>query len=117
MKRSSSTLLSIGVSAALIAAGIWFLGSRYGVGYGGRDLWFMPHGMMGAGGMGVVMILFWIIVVVALVLTISGVFAGRNGAQDKYRQEPDALTLLKRRYASGEIDKVQFDAMRHELNV
>lgn len=75
----------------------------------------MPLGMM-AGGMGVVMILFWIIVVVALVLTISGVYAGRNGTQDKHRQAPDALTILKQRYASGEIDKVQFDAMRHDLN-
>ena len=77
----------------------------------------MPYGMMAAGGMGVVMILFWIIVAAALVLMFSGVFAGRNGTQDKYRQEPDALTILKRRYASGEIDKKQFDAMRHDLNV
>lgn len=117
MKRSSSTLLSIGVSAALIAAGIWFLGSRYGVGYGGRDLWLMPHGMMAAGGMGVVMILFWGIVVIAIALIFSGAFAGRNRTHDDSRDRPEALQILERRYASGEIDKAQFEDMRKGLNV
>lgn len=77
----------------------------------------MPYGMMAGGGIGVLMILFWITVFIALILLISGVFAGRNDTQDKSRQEPDALNILKRRYASGEIDKTQFDALRHDLNV
>ena len=117
MKRSSSTLLSIGFSAALIAAGIWFLCSRYGIGYGSRGLWFMPYGMMAAGGMGVVMILFWGIVVVAIALIFSGAFAGRNRTQDDPHGRPEALQILERRYANGEIEKAQFEQMRKDLNV
>ncbi len=117
-KRTSSILLSIGISAALIAAGIWFLCGRYGDYYIGRGHWFTPYGMMGAGGgMGGVMILFWIIVIVALVLLFSGIFTGRSGTRGDTRQEPDALQILKRRYASGEIDKTQFEAMRKDLNI
>lgn len=118
-KRTSSILISIGSSAALIAAGIWFLYDRYGHYYTGSGHWFMPYGMMGTGGggMGVVMILFWIIVIVALVLLLSGIFSGRSHIQGDSRQEPDALQILKRRYANGEIDKAQFEAMRKDLNV
>ncbi len=78
----------------------------------------MPYGMMGAsGGMGVVMILFWLIVIVALVLLLSGIFTGRGTIHGDARQAPDALQILKRRYASGEIDKSQFEAMRKDLDI
>ena len=60
MKSKTAILMSLGLSVALIAMGIWFLsGNHFIFGYGGRG-WHMPHyRMMGFGGMGIFMILFW----------------------------------------------------------
>ena len=71
MKRNSATLFSIGLSVALIALGIWFLSSQYGLYRFGSGRWFMPHGMMTGGPVGLVMILFWVIVIVTLILSFS----------------------------------------------
>ena len=119
MKRTSSTLIGIGGTAALIAAGVWFFFSRQGSFYGGSGHWYMPYGMMSAGGIGMggAMIFIWIIFILALVLMGSTLFTNRSGTQCGCTQAPDALNILKRRYANGEIDKVQFDAMRKDLDV
>jgi putative membrane protein len=118
MRRFSATLISTGISAALIAAGIWFLYDQrgpYGYGDGGR--WpGLSHGMMlGAGGLGVVMILFWIIVLVALVLLVYGVASARRPASGGEKNESDALEILKQRYARGEIDQAEYQSRRYEL--
>jgi putative membrane protein len=111
MDRKTSTFLSIGISAALVAGAIWFLFNHH------RNMWAtgpwqMPHGMMiGGGGMGVLMILFWVVVIIALVLLISAVFSGRSTSS----HAESALEILQKRYARGEIDKVRYDAMRRDL--
>jgi len=123
MKRFSATLLSIGLSAALVAVGIWFLSSPHGLYRWGSGRWSMPYGGGGmmaggfGGGTGVVMILFWVIVMIALVLLISGVIArhGSGSTDDSFRSEPDALEILKRRYANGEIDRSEFETKRKVL--
>lgn len=109
MNRKTSTLLSIGISAALVAAAIWFLFNHH------NDMWSagpwpMPHGMIGGGAMGLVMVLFWGVVVTALILLVSAALSGRNP-----REPVNALEILKRRYARGEIDKGRFKAMRRDL--
>lgn len=104
----------------MIAAGIWFFSSPYHYGrfnYGG-GAWFMPYGMMAGGaGVGLVMFLFWIIVIVSLAVLVSGLFAGRSDARNACGNwsGPDAVEILKRRYARGEINKVEYEQMRHEL--
>ncbi len=117
MKSKTATLLSLGLSAALIAVGIWFLSDYHSLfGYGGRG-WHMPHHrMMGPGGMGFIMILFWVMVLGAVVLVISSLLSGRSHS-DRRMPDPqqDAVEILKRCYARGEIDKTQFDAMRREV--
>jgi putative membrane protein len=112
MNRKTSSLLSIGISAALVAGAIWFLFNHH------NDMWVtgawpMSHGMMmGGGGMGILMILFWAMVIIALVLVISALFSGRR----KLFQNPEnAMEIIQKRYARGEIDKGQFDAMRRDL--
>ena len=114
MKRISAFLFSIGLSAGLIALGIWFLASRHGLYRFSRGDW-MPHDMMTGGPMGFVMILFWIVVIAALVLLISGVLTVRRTTADTLSDAPDALEILKRRYAKGEIDRAEYEAMRLDL--
>ncbi|RJQ78139.1 MAG: SHOCT domain-containing protein [Desulfobacteraceae bacterium] len=115
MRRFSATLISIGISAALIAAGIWFLSGQSGAYPYGSGRWHMPYGMMMGGGMGVVMILFWLIVLAALILLISGIVSNRRTAAPGVDNEPDALEIVKRRYARGEIDTAEYESKRREL--
>ena len=116
MNRKTSTLLSLGVSAVLIAGGIWmiyrhnagmWLGSgRWGMGY---------HSMMG-GGMGIVMIIFWVVLVGALVLLVSGVVNSIRGSQAKNDKLQKPLEILKERYARGEIEKAEYEDKRRSLS-
>jgi putative membrane protein len=114
MNRNTSTLVAIGIAAAMIAAGIWYLYDHHiGMFYGaGRGL--IGPGMMAGGGMGIVMILFWTILLVALVLVVSGAASGfRNRGNTTDASDP--LEILKRRYAKGEIDKAEYETKRHDL--
>lgn len=118
MNRKNSTLLSLGISMALIAGAIWFLFDHHsGFGYGGYGRWSMPHqAIMGGGGFGIFMILFWVVVIGAIVMVVSGIAGGgRVADRDDPQRPPDAMEILDRRYASGEIDKTQYQAMKKEL--
>ncbi len=64
---------------------------------------------------GIVMMLFWVIVLVAVVWGIV-VFtrnAGRSNQPGPHGEAP--LDILKRRYAAGEINKEQYDEMKRTL--
>jgi len=90
--------------------------AQWGQQYGGG--WGMGPGMMGGWGLGwlgmIMMLAFWALVIVALVLLIrwlaqvsrGGAFGGRG---------PQALEILKERYARGEIDKEEFEAKKRDL--
>jgi len=119
MDRKASTMISLGISLALIAAGIWFLYDHHNyTGYGDSD-WVMPHHMMmGGGGMGIIMILFWVVVFATFALLVSGLVTRRrssNGFGRNFSPKPDALKILKQRYARGEIDKFEFETMKQDL--
>lgn len=114
MNRKTSTFLSIGISAALVAGAIWFLFNHHSNMWASGFWQQMPHGrgmMIGGAGMGFLMILFWAVVVIALVLLVSAVFPGRRASS----HAKSALEILQERYARGEIDKGRFDAMRRDL--
>ena len=67
------------------------------------------YGMMGFGmGFGFIfMLLFWGLVIWLIVTLINASQANKNGSY--------SITILKKRYASGEITKKQFEEMKREL--
>jgi putative membrane protein len=74
--------------------------------------------MMGWGGgwgwswFGIVhMVLWWFLIILGIVVLAKWLFGGgsRNPEGDR------ALTILRERYARGEIDKQEFDARRRDL--
>jgi putative membrane protein len=119
MNRKTSTLISVGISVALIAAGIWFLYNHYYYfGYGDSG-WNMPHQMMiGGGSMGIIMIILWVVLLTAIVLLVSGLITRRpfsDQSGGKPLADSDALEILKRRYASGEISKIEYEDIKQDL--
>ena len=115
MNRKTSTLLRLGVSALLIAVSLWFLYNHNTGIWPENGRWAMGHhGAMG-GGMGIVMIIFWVVLIAAFVLLISGAVNGILGAKQNKDDAPNPLEILKQRYARGEIGKVEYEEMRQDL--
>ncbi len=72
------------------------------------------HPMMwGAWGfeMMIMMILFWVLIIVAVVLGIRWLVG-----QGKEARSDSALEILRQRYARGEINKEEFDTKRKDLS-
>lgn len=122
----SNPWLKLGIVAVVFTAGFWLFNNwDYGPLNSFRGYWNMGRGgygghMMGWGsgyGMGIGMLLFWGLIIYAIVSLISGSFSKRQDPGQPADQTDDALQILKKRYARGEIDKAQFDAMRRDLNV
>ena len=89
MNRKSSILLSLGFSIALIAAGIWILCGYQNNLCFSHDGWMMPyHLMTGGGGMGIVLILFWVAVLSAIGLVISGMISNRRSSGRNSSEKP-----------------------------
>ncbi len=114
MNRTTSTLLSLGVSAVLIAVGVRFLYNHMGI-WPEHGRWAMGHHSIMGGGMGIVMILFWVLLIAAFVLLISGALNGIRGAKQNQDDAPNPLEILKQRYARGEIDKTEYEEKRRDL--
>ena len=97
MEKDKNTLILIAVAVLI---GLFFLG---GLGMGG-------YGMMGFGmGFGVIfMLLFWGLIIWLIVTLV-------NANQSGKKESEDSLSILKKRYASGEITKKQYGEMRKEL--
>ena len=98
MEKDKITLIWIAI-AVLIA--LFFLG---GLGMGG-------YGMMGFGmGFGAIFMLLFLGIIIWLIVTLV------NANQSSKKESEDPLSILKRRYASGEITKSQYEEMRKELS-
>ena len=71
-------------------------------------------GAMGGFG-GIIMILFWGLVLAGIVMLVKAFLneAGRN--QDPRRTSPKALETLRERYAAGEIEKIEFEQKKQDL--
>ena len=97
MEKDKNTLVWILI--AVIA--IFFLIGSFGMG---------GYGMMGFGmGFGFIfMLLFWGLIIWIIITLINASQSNKN--------EPNSLTILKRRYASGKITKKQYEEMRKELS-
>ncbi len=79
----------------------------------------MPGWMMSGWGMGygffgwLMMFLFWILIIAAVVLGVRWFID--QGKLKGSSVEETPLDILKKRYASVEIDKEEFETMRREL--
>jgi len=79
----------------------------------------MPGWMMSGWGMGygffgwLIMFLFWILIIAAVVLGVRWFID--QGKLKGSSVEETPLDILKKRYASGQIDKEEFETMRREL--
>lgn len=71
--------------------------------------WGMGYGFFGW----LMMFLLWIIIIAAVVLGVRWLMNG--GKQEGSRREETPLDILKKRYASGEIDNEEFETMRREV--
>ena len=71
------------------------------------------HNMMGWGG-GIGMILFWILLIVVMIVLIKFLMSKPN---EKAENKETPLEILKRRYASGEIDKAEYEEKRKDLQI
>lgn len=77
-----------------------------GYGWGMHPMW----GVWGAGMM-LMMLVFWGVVIVAIVLGIRWF-----GSQGRPRSSDTALEILRQRYARGEIDKQEFEVKKRDLS-
>ena len=85
--------------------GNYFGNSMMGFGYG-----------YGAGWLGIIlMMLFWILVVVAIVAFIGWLVRRANVAPHNNNNRNQAIDILKERYAKGEINKEEFKAKKKDL--
>lgn len=69
----------------------------------------------GWGAMGIGMLLFWALIVAAVVALVRGIGAGWSKDSESRPRERTALDILGERYARGEIDKTEFEQKRHDL--
>ncbi len=76
-------------------------GMMDGYGYG--------YGMMG-GSYWILWLIFWILVIIGLVLLIKYLWEGGGT-----KRADSAIEILKRRYASGEISKEEFEEKKKDL--
>ena len=127
MRQANRGLLTaLGVLIAVLLIGPVLTGGMMGTGVMGPGMmgWGYAGGIPGAAngwmwglGMalgGLIMLAFWgaiILAIVLLVQSVTGQFTGRRGAG----RADDPLTILRRRYAAGEIDQATFERMRSEL--
>jgi putative membrane protein len=79
-------------------------------------MWGYPGFGPGFGGFGIGMLLFWGLIIFAIVMLVRG-FGGRPGphASEPRLSHKTALEILAERYARGEIDKSEFEEKRKDL--
>lgn len=107
--KKSNLYISLLIGGVLLVAA-YFLYRQYSLfGWGGYGNYHMGRGMPGYWGMGLLMPLFWVVIIVWLFSLI-----GRRSS-DSLPHEPDAVEILRQRYARGEIDKTEFKTKMADL--
>ncbi len=71
------------------------------------------HNMFGLGGFW--MIIFWIVIIAVLVLLIRSMVVRGSSGNGSKSEGPSSMEILKRRYASGEISKEEFEQKKKDL--
>ena len=69
----------------------------------------------GGGGMGIGMLLFWGLIIAAIVVLARG-FGGKSEGSEPRLREKTPLDILGERYARGEIGKAEYEEKRRDLS-
>jgi len=108
----------IGVGVIALLLGGFMMG--WGGGYGGWGMMGGPGTMMGSFGLpmmgGLAMLVFWALVIGGAVWFIQSMTRGSSHTGVSKQQTESPLDILKRRYASGDISKEQFEEMTRNLS-
>ena len=76
----------------------------------------MGLGWYGTGWLGIVfMVAWWVAVLIAVIALVKWIFFHGENRTTAASGVENALEILKKRYARGEIDKAQYLAMKHDL--
>ena len=112
-KRWLPLLVILSVFLVLLITAAMFMQYRVPCGYGGM----MGPWMMGGLGIGGVLlgVLVLVFVIGGSVWLVQSLARGSSGSSLPASETP--LEIIKRRYASGEITKEQFEAMRRDLGL
>ncbi len=114
MEDSAKTALIVIAVAILVVLALpilWgsvIMGGMMGGGFGWTGGW--GWGLLGAG----TMIIFWVAVIVGVVLLVRWLMNTGQVGQTTPR-EANALEILKRRYARGEITREEYEEMRQRI--
>ena len=103
-------ILVLFVVAVFVGAMLWGR-TPYGMGPGMMGGLRQPFGMHMFGGW-IGMILFWVLILGGLALLVSHLV---RKDETPARKEETPLEILKRRYASGEIDHEEFERIKQSL--
>ena len=74
----------------------------------------MMWGYNGFGFGGIGMLLFWGLIIFAIVMLVRG-FGGSSSTREPRARDRTPLGILGERYAKGEIDKAEFEQKRNDL--
>jgi len=103
-------LVILAIASSLLAP----FGGGPGYGWGMMGPW-----MMGGFGFpfigGIVMILFWVLIIGGVVWFVQSLARSSGGSGIGAPAGESPLDILRRRYAKGEITKEQFEEMRRDL--
>lgn len=80
---------------------------------GKKKMYGYDHNIFGFGGFW--MIIFWILIIAALVFLIKLLVGKGSSGNGNKIEGPSAMEILKRRYASGEISKEEFEQKKKDL--
>jgi putative membrane protein len=118
-RRTISSLLGVVIISVLVVTAF----SGPVAGHTGDDGSHHHDGRMGThdgmggwmfGGLGFLWMILWTVVLIGIPVALVYLLLTRRGATDGTNDE-DALALLRRRYAQGEIDDEEFETRRAKL--
>ena len=113
VKKQMLRILSLGSVFVLLLFGTPAWAQRGGFEAGGWD-WHPMWGMWGF-GMGIMMLLFWAAVIVGIIALVRWVWGQGKGESFPSLGKESPLDIAKRRYASGEISKEEFEQLKSDL--
>ena len=109
-----------GTISAMALSIVFFSSTEALAQWGNNQNWHMGPGMMGGWGMGwfggIFMMIFWILILVALVYFIKWLIQSTGRRHTDVEGGNRALEILQERYARGEIDKAKFETMKMDLS-